>query len=105
MFALATGFSVMTPSPALASGQTGNVTYIALADSRILFQLTGSRTARPGCDCCDRWEVSATTDQGRAILALLMTARAQGTPVEITGTGSCVAGSNDTEGVNYIQFN
>jgi hypothetical protein len=69
---------------------------------RFLVYSTGSRTARPGCDCCNRWEIDSTTPIGQSWAALLLTAYGAHRPVKFFGTGTCVSGSNETEGVSMI---
>ena len=41
----------------------------------------------------------------QALMSIVMTAYAQGKTVNLSGSGTCVSGANDTEGVSYIQSN
>ncbi|WP_156025007.1 hypothetical protein [Sphingomonas phyllosphaerae] len=91
-------------TPALASNQGGLVTKVAFAGPRLLFWVSGARGgARPGCDCCNRWELAVSDPNGQARMSLVLTAYAQGKNISIAGTGACVAGANDTEGVDYFE--
>jgi hypothetical protein len=69
---------------------------------RFLFYTDGARSARPGCDCCNRWEIDSTTPIGQSWAALLLTAYGMHKTIKVIGTGTCVSGSNDTEGVSQI---
>lgn len=90
-------------TPSYASSQNGTITSVAFTSGRILFWMSGTRTTKPACDCCGRWEVSVADANGQALMSIIMTAYAEGKAVNLTGTGSCVTGANDTEGVSYIQ--
>lgn len=94
---------IMGPAyPAFASNQSGTVTLIAWADGRFFFSLNGARTGTvPSCSCCNRWEVKSNTDGGRALIAMILSAQGTGKSVTVLGSGSCVADTNDTEGVTY----
>jgi len=102
--ALAIGILAGLSAPAEASNQSGNVTSVAFVSGRVLFWLSGTKTGTiPSCDCCGRWEITANSPNGQALMSIIMTAYAQGKQVALSGSGSCVVGSNDTEGVGYIQ--
>lgn len=89
---------------AQASNQGGTITKVAFAGPRFLFWVNGGRGgARPACDCCSRWELAVSDPNGQARMSLILTAYAQGKNITIAGTGSCVAGANDTEGVDYFE--
>lgn len=93
-------------SGASASDQSaGLVTSVQQTGSRFFFYTTGARTARPGCDCCGRWEIDPSTNAGQSQIAIVLTAYATQRPVAVAGTGSCVGGANDTEGVNLLLAN
>lgn len=104
----AVGFAIallagLGATPASASDQTGKVTSVAMAGDRVLFWMDGTRTGtRPSCDCCTRWEINVSDANGQAKMSLIMTAYAQGKTILLAGTGTCVAGPFDTEGVNYM---
>ena len=70
--------------------------------SRFLVYINSARSARPSCDCCNRWEIDATTPLGQSYASLLLTAYSMHRLVKIVGSGACVSGSNDTEGVSLI---
>lgn len=97
---------VLGLSGASASDQSaGLVTSVQQTGSRFFFYTTGARTARPGCDCCGRWEIDPSTNAGQSQVAIVLTAYATQRPVAVAGTGSCVGGANDTEGVNLLIAN
>jgi hypothetical protein len=99
-----TAISMGTASPALASDQTGNITSIAMTAGRVFFWMSGARTGtKPSCDCCSRWEIVVNDANSQAKMAIILTAYAQGKAISVAGTGACVGGANDTEGVNYFQ--
>ncbi|MCH7862858.1 hypothetical protein ACQKOH_18350 [Sphingomonas sp. NPDC092331] len=105
LLALSTTF-VLGLSGASASDQSaGLVTSVQQTGSRFFFYTTGARTARPGCDCCGRWEIDPSTNAGQSQVAIVLTAYATQRPVAVAGTGSCVGGANDTEGVNLLIAN
>jgi len=108
VFAMAAGSAVFAASvaPVSASGlASGTITSVVYTSGRVLFFTSGTRTAQPTCACCNRWEIDFTTAQAQSFVALLLTAYASGRNVTISGTGTCVGGANDTEGVAYIQSN
>ncbi|MBB4096560.1 hypothetical protein [Sphingomonas kyeonggiensis] len=88
---------------ATASDQKpGKVTSVQQTLNRFFFYTNGTRTARPSCDCCGRWEIDANTAAGQAQISIVLTAYATQRTLEVAGTGSCVGGANDTEGVNIL---
>jgi len=90
---------------AQASTQAASyVTRVQITGSRYLFFLDGSRTSRPACDCCNRWEVDGSTAAGQSMIATILTALSLHRLTTISGTGSCVPGSNDTEGVALLDM-
>jgi len=94
---------LMTSVSAQASTQSyGYITGFITTGNRYLIYMNGSRTARPACDCCARWEIDGSTAMGQTNVSLLLTAYALHHTVQIVGTGACVSGSNDTEGVSLI---
>lgn len=93
----------LTVTSASASDQgPGYITTVQFVGSRVLFYVDAPRTTRPACDCCGRWEIDASNTTGQSQLSILLTAYSLRKPVQIYGTGTCVAGSNDTEGVNLF---
>lgn len=88
---------------ARASNQTGVVTKVAFAGPRFLFWVGGTRGSRPSCDCCNRWEIAVSDPNSQARMSLILTAYAQGKAIYVDGSGACVAGAGDTEGVGYFE--
>lgn len=96
---LATGpVAIGMPDSAMATSQTGQITQIMQTGSRYFIYLTGDRD-HLSCDCCNRWEITIGSRESDAMIAAMLTAFTTGKTVMIQGTGTCVAGSADTEGV------
>lgn len=92
--------SLLLATEAQASNQgPGYITNVEQAQSRFFFYMSGTRGTRPTCDCCGRWEIDASTAAGQSQIAILLTVYALHHTIQISGTGSCVVGANDTEGV------
>lgn len=102
-FSMGAGAIFLTAAPAHASEQTGTITKVVMNSGRVLFWMSGTRTTRPSCDCCSRWEITVGDANSQALMSLVMTAYAGGKTVYIDGTGTCVGGPNDTEGVWWFQ--
>lgn len=86
---LAAIYLVILPFPTYASTSTLGkpVNLIANNAGRFFFDFTGPRDQRPACATFNRWVIDATIDQGRAMMALMMTAKAQDKTITIYGTG------------------
>lgn len=83
-----------------ASG--GTISAISVEQGRLFFYVSGSRTATPPCHTVPgRWVFDASTAQGQAMMAALMTFYSQGKQVSVSGTNAC-ANWPDTESVQYI---
>lgn len=71
----------------------------------VLFSTTGTiNGARPSCQgpgLTQRYAIDASTVAGQAMVAILMTAKAQGKRIDISGMGSCTIWG-DTETVQFI---
>jgi len=89
---------------ASASSQSGYIGYVAFNNGRMLFGI-GTKSGAPSCDCCNRWEIDGSTSTGQSQLSQVLTAYSLHRSVNISGTGTCVSGANDTEGINYFQSN
>ncbi len=51
--------------------------------------VTGNYNAKPDCASSGYWALNSDTQQGRAILSLLLTANATGKSISLLGTGDC----------------
>ncbi|MBT8133355.1 MAG: hypothetical protein KJO03_02535 [Gammaproteobacteria bacterium] len=51
--------------------------------------IAGRYDAKPDCAVSGYWALNSETQQGRAILSLLITAQATGKTVSLLGTGDC----------------
>jgi hypothetical protein len=83
----------------------GYITGVQFTGTRMFFTMSGTRGTPPGCSCCNRWELTNNTTSGQSQIAMVLTAYSLNRSVNVYGTGICVAGSNDTEGVNLFVSN
>ena len=100
-----------TASPQVASTITsgagpGLITQVyGMKSGAVLFNLSGERTSPPACQgptIPTRWAIDASTTTGQAMLAVFLSAAAQGRQLGIVGTGECTI-EGDTETVNYFE--
>ncbi len=89
------------PTYASASSLGKPVNLIANNAGRFFFDSTGPRDQRPACATFNRWVIDATTDQGWAMMALMMTAKAQDKKITVYGTGDCRDWA-DTESIAHF---
>lgn len=82
-------------------GTSENVVFVTVSTGRTI---PGGFCANPGFTT--RWGIVINTDRGRAILSILLTARALNQTVTITGTGSCTGGwsGGDVENIAWVQM-
>ncbi len=81
----------------MAGEQTGRVTSVVVSGldyappfrnpSHVLIK--GDYRKPPACATTGHWALNTSTDQGKAMLSLLLAAYGTGKPVTITGTGQC----------------
>ena len=53
-----------------------------------LVPIEGERTSRPACAADDRMAINPATEAGKAMVSMLLAAKATGSDVELFGTGS-----------------
>lgn len=97
-------FTVLSSSTVShASTSSGGTIYgISVEQGRAFFYVTGPRTTPPACSTVPgRWVFDASTAQGQAMMAGLMTFYSQGKQIAVGGTNSCPTWP-DTETVQYI---
>lgn len=70
----------------------------------MLVQITGQRTGAPSCATDPRLAVNPNTPAGKAIVAMLLTAKAAGNTVHIYGNGNCDVMGTEFESINYIRL-
>jgi len=89
-------FFALNASPAAASDQQGKVIQVAGdTGNPAVFLLSGTRTSMPSCATEGWWALpTASTDQGKALLSLILTAFAANKTVTVHGSGACTAFSN-----------
>jgi len=102
--AIATIAALLVSTQAQASNvPSGYVSSVSITGSRVFIYMTGARTGS-ALGCCDRWEIDGSTTIGQANLSIALTALTAHRPAALYGTGSLVAGANDTEGLSYLQI-
>lgn len=70
----------------------------------VLVLITGSRSGAPGCATDPRLAINPNTAAGKAIMAVLMTAKAAGNTVHIYGKGSCDVMGTEFESIDRIRL-
>ncbi len=89
------------PSYAVGLG-TGKITKISASGGTNYVAIhTTSYTGYPACATGLRFYVDLTSQAGKDVYALAMTAMVSGTDVEIGGTGTCPSGMTG-ESISYI---
>lgn len=86
--------------------QTGTVTnlYVRAADGLIYFTLSGTPSGHPTCATGGFWVLKdENSNVGKQQFAMLLTARAQGSPITVWGAGVCKRWLDD-EDVNLLFF-
>jgi hypothetical protein len=80
-------------APQSQASSTGNapITSLIVVDGKVFFNLDTSRTTAPTCatPTPNRWVFNASTADGQAMLASLLTLKALGKQVNVIGTGTC----------------
>lgn len=85
-----------TSQPAAASDAGYGQIYGLVAydgGNAFAFRTTGTRTTLPACASAVEpkiWVIDVSTDNGKAQVAALLTLFAQGKPVGVRGTGTCL---------------
>lgn len=84
---------LVVSTPAQAGSANGKVKRLmAHVHNVVFFDLDGESTGRPACSTqSTQWALSLTTNTGKAMYALLLSAHAQGKAVGVQGTGACGA--------------
>lgn len=94
----------MLPAASASEQPSARITNISIdTGGPYLFLATGSRTTKPACATDNYWAIpNPTSDNSKAILALLINARTNGISVMIVGMGICDTGHTTRERVAYI---
>ena len=90
-------FLLLASSFSFAGNQLGTIQklfvsgrdYAAQNQNPTHVNITGSYNVKPDCATSGYWAVNTDTQQGKAILSLLLTANATGKSVSFQGTGNC----------------
>lgn len=93
----------------MASQQEGTVTLIAASGSSgepYAFLVAGQRTTKPACAVNDDiWTISnPSSDAAKAVLSLVLTAKASNQQITVVGTGSCDPAQPGRETIAYINI-
>jgi len=82
---------VASPFAANAGSAVGMLSWIIISNNMAYFSLSGAPTGRPTCAANTMyWMIKdETSSLGKQQVALLLTAKAAGKVVSVTGTGTC----------------
>ena len=70
----------------------------------VLVDIDGERTARPDCANDDRMALNPSSEAGKAMYSLLLSARLAGQVVEVIGTKDCELMGPGWESVSYMRL-
>ena len=94
-------------APAWAAGtQTGQVTMVMVraSDGLVWFNMNGKATGHPSCAFYNYWMIkNENSNAGKQQLTQLLTARASGQAITVTGSGTCTRWP-DGEDVGEIDY-
>lgn len=94
-------FSVFV-SPAHAGRSAGQVTQIIAHEGDVVMFSSGFHQDKPLCSTVgEDWALSLSTQAGKAMYALVLSAHAQGKPINVIGSGTCAAWG-DREAPRYV---
>jgi hypothetical protein len=97
----ALSFLVLVDS-ANAGSSSGIVAVIYAHEGDVVMFVACSHQGRPACSTIGNdWAISLATPTGKAMYAMLLSAQAQGKPVNVVGTDTCSA-YGDREAPRYI---
>lgn len=95
-------------STAYAGSGSGKITLIYAHEKNdgagVIMFAVQNHTGAPSQCPSHEWAFDANTDQGKAMYSLLLSAAAQGKPVQVKGAGDCAAWS-DRERPIWIMVN
>ncbi|MCW2404395.1 hypothetical protein M2336_001024 [Sphingobium sp. B1D7B] len=91
---------ITVPAQAGSAGM-GSISGVIAHHAGVFFELSSPRTAPPACASQNRWLINSATNQGQAMIAVLLTAQMQGKRVGVVGMGSCDVWT-DTETVDHF---
>jgi hypothetical protein len=90
-------------SQAIASNGTGLLGFVlVLQNPNVAIIETPVTTDAAACaSVANQWAIDIDTSVGKSILAILLTAKATGTPVRVVGTGACTY-TGDREDISWV---
>jgi hypothetical protein len=75
-----------------AGSSVGPITVLFVHHGDLLVFAAGANSGKPACSVIgDEWSVNVSTPTGKAMLAVLLSAQAQGKSVAVGGSGACTA--------------
>lgn len=99
---LLTSTSILFGAPALAGSSSGPVEALTVNTLSKVFFAAGTRAGAPGCATNPQWALDATTAEGKAMYAMILTAKALEKNVTVTGNNTCSV-QPDRETVQFMQ--
>lgn len=96
-------------TPALAGEVTGTINFVQAGhghtpdDAFVLVQVDGTRLYAPSCATDPRMAINPATHAGKAMLAMLLSAKAAGQTVVIYGTGNCQMMGTEFESISHMR--
>ncbi|MBB5986668.1 hypothetical protein [Sphingobium lignivorans] len=95
------GLCTATSGVASTSAQGYVLAITQIRQGPFIFSQNGTRTAQPSCSTLNRWAVDTSTDAGKAMVAIILSAYSMRKKVVIQGTGDCSTWF-DSEAVDYL---
>lgn len=98
-----------TAAPALAGEAQGTIYFVQAGHGYtpenvfFLVQVDGTRTNSPSCATDTRMAINPATNAGKAMLAMLLSAKAAGQTVILYGTGNCQLMGTEFESVSFMR--
>jgi hypothetical protein len=91
---------------AYAGTTTGsvNLVYVHGYNDTILFNMESTAPNYAACATTNRYAVSTTSQQGKNILASILTAKTSGQTITVVGTDACTT-HGDSEDISYLLVN
>ena len=95
------GLCTATSGVASTAAQGYVLAITQLREGPFIFGQSGDRTAQPSCSTLNRWAVDTSTDAGKAMVAIILSAYSMRKQIVIQGTGDCSVWF-DSEAIQYL---
>jgi hypothetical protein len=98
-----------TGVPSLAGEAQGTINFVQAGHGYtpenvfFLVQVDGTRTNSPSCATDARMAINPATNAGKAMLAMLLSAKAAGQTVILYGTGNCQLMGTEFESISHMR--